>query len=66
MDLCVRGGESLVEPFVLRYGELLVDPDRARLLPFFESYRALVRAKVHALRTGGWNGDAARYLDFAW
>ena len=65
MDLCVRGGESLVEPFIARYGELLIDPDRARLLPFFECYRALVRAKVHALRTGGWNADAARYFDFA-
>ena len=65
MDMCVRGGESLVEPFIARYGELLTDPDRARLLPFFESYRALVRAKVHSLRTGGWNDDAARYFNFA-
>ena len=65
MDLCVQGAESLLEPFIVRYGELLVDPDRARLLPFFESYRALVRTKVHALRTGGWNGDAVRYFNFA-
>jgi len=65
MDLCVRGGESLVEPFIARYGELLTDADLPRLLPFFECYRALVRAKVHALRTGGWNDDAARYFNFA-
>jgi predicted kinase len=65
MDMCVRSGESLVEPFIARYGELLTDPDLPRLLPFFECYRALVRTKVHALRTGGWNDDAARYFDFA-
>ena len=65
MDMCVRGGESLVEPFIARYGELLTDPDMPRLLPFFEGYRALVRAKVHALRTGEWNDDAARYFNFA-
>jgi len=65
MDMCVRGGETLVEPSLARYGELVTDPDMACLLPFFESYRALVRAKVHALRTGGWNDDAARYFNFA-
>jgi uncharacterized protein len=65
MDMYVRGGEFLVEPFTARYGELLTDPDMPRLVPFFESYRALVRAKVHAIRTGGWNDDASRYFDFA-
>jgi len=65
MDLTVRGGESLHEPFIARYRELLTDPDLPRLLPFFECYRALVRAKVQALRLGKWNDDASRYFRFA-
>jgi len=65
MDLSVRGGEPLREPFIARYRELLIDPDLPRLLPFFECYRALVRAKVHALRLGKWNDDASRYFRFA-
>lgn len=65
MDLTVRGGESLREPFVSRYRELRPDAALLRLLPFFECYRALVRAKVHALRLGKWNDYAARYFRFA-
>jgi uncharacterized protein len=65
MDLSVRGGETLQEPFLTRYSELMVDPEAPRLLPFFECYRALVRAKVHALRLGKWNDEAARYFRFA-
>ena len=65
MDLSVRGGESLREPFVARYRQLLPDPDLTTLLPFFECYRAVVRAKVHALRLGRWNDETARYLAFA-
>ena len=65
MDLTVRGGESLREPFIARYRQLLPDPDLPTLLPFFECYRALVRAKVHALRLGRWNDETARYLAFA-
>jgi aminoglycoside phosphotransferase family enzyme/predicted kinase len=65
MDLTVRGGESLREPFIARYRELLSDPDLPRLLPFFECYRALVRAKVHALRRRQWNDEAAHYFRHA-
>jgi aminoglycoside phosphotransferase family enzyme/predicted kinase len=65
MDLTVRGGESLCEPFLARYRQLLPDPDLPTLLPFFECYRALVRAKVHALRLGRWNEESARYFAFA-
>lgn len=65
MDLTVRGGESLCEPFLARYRQLLPDADLATLLPFFECYRALVRAKVHALRLGRWNDETARYFAFA-
>lgn len=65
MDLTVRGGGSLREPFVARYAELTKDPDLGVLLPFFECHRALVRAKVHALRERAWSEAAARYFDFA-
>lgn len=65
MDLSVRGGESLVEPFLTRYRQRIDDAELPQLLPFFECYRALVRAKVHALRLPGWNDDAARYFNFA-
>ena len=65
MDLTVRGGESLRAPFLSQYHESLSDPDMPLLLPFFECYRALVRAKVHALRIAKWNDEAARYFGFA-
>jgi aminoglycoside phosphotransferase family enzyme/predicted kinase len=65
MDLSVRGGETLREPFMTRYSELMIGPEAQYLLPFFECYRALVRAKVHALRLGKWNDEAARYFRFA-
>ena len=65
MDVTVRGGESLRAPFLSQYSECLPDPDMPLLLPFFECYRALVRAKVHALRVGRWNDEAARYFRFA-
>ncbi len=65
MDLAVRGGEALVGPFLHRYLRNVSDADMPALLPFYECYRALIRAKVHALRTGDWNPEAARYFDFA-
>lgn len=65
MDLSVRGGDSLVEPFLTCYRQRIDDADMARLLPFFECYRALVRAKVHALRLRRWNDEASRYFNFA-
>lgn len=65
MDLAVRGGEALEQPFLQRYLEMVHDPDMPGLLPFYKCHRALVRAKVHALRAGRWNQDAARYFDFA-
>jgi uncharacterized protein len=65
MDLSVRGGEALRGPFVARYVELMEDPDLPLLLPFFECHRALVRAKVHALRARAWNEEAARYFAHA-
>jgi uncharacterized protein len=65
MDLAVRGGEFAIKPLFARYLELLDDPKMPVLLPFYQSYRAVVRAKVHALRAGEMNQDAARYLRFA-
>ncbi len=65
MDMSVRGGEPLVGPFVRRYLERLNDPGMTPLLPFYQCYRALVRAKVHALRVRKWNDEAARYFNFA-
>ncbi len=65
MDLSVRGGETLREPFVTPYSESMTDPELVRLLPFYECYRALVRAKVHALRLHKWNEDASRYFRYA-
>ncbi|HEX5023074.1 MAG TPA: AAA family ATPase [Candidatus Binatia bacterium] len=65
MDVSVRGGESLVSPLMNRYLERLNDREMFRLLPFYQCYRALVRAKVHALRLGKWNAAAARYLSYA-
>ena len=65
MDLAVRGGEFAIKPLLARYLELLDDPKMPVLLPFYQGYRAVVRAKVHALRAGEINQDAARYLRFA-
>ncbi len=65
MDLCVRGGEALAERLVAEYLSFMKDPALPELLPFFACYRALVRAKVHALRLAGWNDETARYFRYA-
>jgi aminoglycoside phosphotransferase family enzyme/predicted kinase len=65
MDLEVRGGGSLTVPFLTRYLELLDDPDLQTLLPFYKCYRALVRAKVEALRSEASDGKALRYFRYA-
>lgn len=65
MDLRVRDGESLVEPFLAFYQKQIGDEEMGRLLPFFECYRALVRTKVHILRSNTWSDDAARYFHLA-
>jgi uncharacterized protein len=65
MDLAVRGGGFAIKPLFARYRELLEDPEMPVLLPFYQAYRAVVRAKVHALRAGGINQEATRYLHFA-
>jgi len=65
MDIAVLGHESLGDVFLERYCARLGDREMIALLPYFQCYRALVRAKVHALRLGRWGDEAARYFGFA-
>ncbi|MGE5220396.1 MAG: AAA family ATPase [Chloroflexota bacterium] len=65
MDTAIHSGESFVDGFVERYRERVGDAEMTVLLPYFQCYRALVRAKVHALRLRRWGDEAARYLRFA-
>jgi predicted kinase len=65
MDLDVRGGKALVKPFLSRYCELIDDPELPLLLPFYECYRALVRAKLSAMRSRDNGGNAERYFRYA-
>lgn len=65
MDLEVRGGGNLMQPFLTRYLELLHDSELPTLLPFYQCYRALVRGKVEALRSTGPDSNAPRYFRYA-
>jgi uncharacterized protein len=65
MDLQARGGAVWIRPFLKRYQAVINDPDLPTLLPFGKCYRALVRAKVHALRLGRWNEQSADYFRLA-
>jgi len=65
MDMDVRGGESLVAPFLQRYRESIDDAEADELLPFWRCYRALVRAKVYALRGASGFDSARRYARYA-
>jgi len=65
MDIEARGHSELVAPFLVRYGELLQDKDLPILLPFWKCYRAMVRAKVYALRGAEGLATAQRYLRYA-
>lgn len=65
MDTEIRGGKDLSEIFVARYRELLDDSEAAELLPFWKCYRALVRAKVYALRGESGFAVASRYFRYA-
>ena len=50
MDLVAHGGERFAEALVDAYREAGGDPGDDRLIAFYASYRALVRAKVALLR----------------
>jgi aminoglycoside phosphotransferase family enzyme/predicted kinase len=75
MDLAVRGRDDLRHAALQTWAESLGDFEALRLLPYFETYRALVRAKVGALRAlqhsaGGAERardceEALRYLGWA-
>jgi aminoglycoside phosphotransferase family enzyme/ribosome-associated translation inhibitor RaiA len=52
MDLRRKACAELAERLAARYAELSGDDEVALLLPFYEAYRALVRAKIAALRAG--------------
>ncbi|HWH76480.1 MAG TPA: AAA family ATPase, partial [Candidatus Binatus sp.] len=65
MDLQARGGAIWIQPFLKRYQAAINDKDLLTLLPFGKCYRALVRAKVHALRLGRWNDESAGYFRLA-
>jgi aminoglycoside phosphotransferase family enzyme/gluconate kinase len=51
MDLEVRSEKTLARLFLNRYLEVTGDYEGLKLLRFYKVYRALVRAKVDALRT---------------
>ena len=65
MDIEVRGGGSLIAPFLQRYRESIDDAEADELLPFWKCYRALVRAKVYALRGESGFDSARRYARYA-
>lgn len=49
MDLCFRGREDLAETLAEVYFQAADDPDGRLLMPYYMSYRALVRAKVESM-----------------
>jgi len=69
MDLRYHGHAGLARRFRSAYLDASGDYGLLRVLPYYEVYRALVRAKVAALREGGEPGagrdDARRHLSLA-
>ena len=65
MDLEFRCSGKLAYAFLEQYLKLLQDPELPALLPFYKCYRAIVRGKVHALRSRGSSSVAARYFRLA-
>lgn len=57
MDLQARDCPALAQRFLNRYLELGGDYEALELLPFYKVYRALVRAKVAAIRATQAGGD---------
>ena len=60
MDLRYRGAEALAERFLRSYAAERDDYDLYRVVDWFESYRAAVRAKVAAIAAGEAELDAAQ------
>ncbi len=59
MDLRSRGRTDLAARFLSAYLEATGDYTGTALLPFYRSYRALVRAKITALQRAQGSGDSA-------
>ncbi len=66
MDLEARGAKRHAQEFLARYLDLEQDFDLPKLLPFYQCYRALVRAKVFTLLFPDHTADATRYFDLAY
>lgn len=68
MDLCHRREEALAWRVLNRYLEQSGDYEGLAALPYYMSYRAMVRAKVAAIRAhqvGGDYGESLAYLQLA-
>ena len=61
MDLEDRKHDALARRFLNSYLEMTGDYEGLRLLRFYKVYRAMVRAKVDALRVGQEQPDTAEY-----
>ena len=59
MDLTMRGHEPLAWRFLNRYLEITGDYEGVPLLPLYAAYRAMVRAKVAAIRLAQAGADSA-------
>ena len=69
MDLAARGRRDLRRAALAAWLDALGDFDALPLLPWYETYRALVRAKVAGLRqrqSGTSDATVLRYLEWAW
>jgi len=62
MDLHARGYPAYCWRFISRYLEISADYGAVKLLRYYFIYRALVRAKVEALRVGHSQGTSANAL----
>jgi uncharacterized protein len=58
-DLAARGGERFADVLVHAYRDAGGDPGEDRLIAFYATYRALVRAKVALLRAAQLDGSSA-------
>jgi aminoglycoside phosphotransferase family enzyme/predicted kinase len=65
MDMQVRGGGAFARGFLAHYLEKVKDPELPELLPFYKCYRALVRAKVEAMRGSPPDLRGSRYFQHA-
>ncbi|HWO43451.1 MAG TPA: AAA family ATPase [Candidatus Eisenbacteria bacterium] len=65
MDVDVRGAGGFAPDFLDAYLDRMKDSDLPKLLPFYQCYRALVRAKVEAMRAPAADAGRSRYFGAA-